>query len=55
MTPDATGDELDRLGSAILDADQLVRALASGRRKGQPAPVVEGREVRRLEIRAVDL
>lgn len=52
---DATGEELDRLRSAILDADQLVRARASGRRKGHPVPVVEGREVRRLEIRAVDL
>jgi hypothetical protein len=39
----------------MLDADHLVRALASGRRKGQPVPVVEGREVRRVEIRVVDL
>src|SRR6478735_6677084 len=41
--------------SAILDADHLVRALASGRRKGHPVPVVEGREVRRVEVRVVDL
>ncbi len=41
--------------SAILDADHLVRALASGRRKGRPVPVVEGREVRRVEVRVVDL
>ncbi|SEC39310.1 Methyltransferase domain-containing protein [Nocardioides exalbidus] len=46
--------EWQRLRTAILDAD-LVRALASGRRKGQPAPVVEGREVRRVELRVVDL
>ncbi len=52
---DPPGDELDRLRTAILDVDQLVRALASGRRKGQPVPVVEGREVGRVEIRAVDL
>ena len=39
----------------MLDADQLVRALASGRRKGQPAPVVAGREVQRIEVRVVDL
>ena len=39
----------------MLDADHLVRALASGRRKGQPVPVVEGREVRRVEVRVVDL
>ena len=41
--------------AAILDADQLVRALASGRRRGQPEPEVDGRTVRRLEIRVVDL
>jgi SAM-dependent methyltransferase len=43
------------LRAAILDGDQLARALASGRRKAQPAPVVEGREVRRVELRVVDL
>jgi len=48
-------DAWERLRSAVLDADQLVRALASGRRKGQPVPVVEGREVRRVEVRVVDL
>ncbi|WP_210504289.1 class I SAM-dependent methyltransferase [Nocardioides xinjiangensis] len=49
------GDELDRLRSSVLDADGLVRALATGRRKGRPAPVVGGREVRRVELRVVDL
>ena len=48
-------DELDTLRRAILDADHLVRALASGRRKGQPVPRVGGREVRRVEVRVVDL
>ena len=48
-------DELATVRSAILDADGLVRALASGRRKGQPVPVVDGREVRRVEVRVVDL
>jgi SAM-dependent methyltransferase len=48
-------DEWSRLRAAVLDADRLVRALASGRRKGQPSPVVDGREVRRVEIRVVDL
>ncbi|MBC2932751.1 SAM-dependent methyltransferase [Nocardioides sp. zg-1228] len=48
-------DELATVRAAILDADGLVRALASGRRKGRPAPVVGGREVRRVEVRAVDL
>ena len=39
----------------MLDADHLVRVLAGGRRRGQRVPVVEGREVRRVEIRVVDL
>ncbi|KQV71540.1 glutathione S-transferase [Nocardioides sp. Root122] len=50
----ATG-EWARLRAAVLDADHLVRALASGRRKGRPAPEVDGREVRRAEVRVVDL
>ncbi len=41
--------------SAILDVDDLVRALASGRRKGQPVPRVGDRDVRRVEVRVVDL
>lgn len=49
------GAELATVRSAILDADSLVRALASGRRKGRPVPVVDGREVRRVEVRVVDL
>ncbi|RYB93466.1 SAM-dependent methyltransferase [Nocardioides oleivorans] len=47
--------EWEQLRSAILAPDRLVRALASGRRKGQPAPVVGSREVRRVEVRVVDL
>ncbi|WP_322921080.1 class I SAM-dependent methyltransferase [Nocardioides renjunii] len=47
--------EWSRLRAALLDADQLVRGLASGRRRGQPAPVTGGREVQRLELRVVDL
>ena len=48
-------DELATVRSAILDADHLVRALASGRRKGQPVPRVGDRDVRRVEVRVVDL
>ena len=48
-------DDLASLGAVILDADQLVRALATGRRKGQPEPEVGGRAVQRVEIRVVDL
>ena len=51
----AAAPEWDRLRAAVLDADSLVRARASGRRKGAPAPVVQGREVRRVEVRVVDL
>lgn len=53
--PQAAAPEWDRLRAAVLDADSLVRALASGRRKGAPAPAVQGREVRRVEVRVVDL
>lgn len=51
----APSDEWTRVRSAVLDTDRLVRALASGRRKGQPVPTVDGREVRRVEVRVVDL
>ncbi len=54
-TEQDTAGPLGRVRAAVLDADRLVRALASGRRRGQPAPVVEGREVQRLEVRVVDL
>jgi SAM-dependent methyltransferase len=52
--PAPTG-EWARVREAVLDADHLVRALATGRRKGQPAPIVDGRDVRRVEVRVVDL
>ncbi|MFL6155103.1 MAG: class I SAM-dependent methyltransferase [Marmoricola sp.] len=42
-------DALARVRVQLLDADGLVRALASGRRKGQPPPA------RRIELRYVDL
>src|SRR4029079_8405278 len=41
---------LSRLRSAVLDDEHLVRALASGRRRGQPEP-----RWRRVELRYVDL
>ena len=41
---------LSRLRSEILDDEHLVRALASGRRRGQPEP-----RWRRVELRYVDL
>ncbi len=41
---------LTTLRDAVLDDEHLVRALASGRRRGQPAP-----EWRRVELRYVDL
>jgi SAM-dependent methyltransferase len=51
----AVPDEIGTVRQAVLDADRLVRALASGRRKGQPVPRVGGREVKRVEVRVVDL
>src|SRR3954471_24671206 len=41
---------LSRLRSEMLDDEHLVRALASGRRRGQPEP-----RWRRIELRYVDL
>ena len=41
---------LSQLRSAVLDDEHLVRALASGRRRGQPEP-----RWRRIELRYVDL
>src|SRR5436190_24277748 len=41
---------LATLRSALLDDEQLVRALASGRRRGQPDP-----RWRRIKLRYVDL
>jgi len=41
---------LARLRAEVLDPDHLVRALATGRRRGQPAP-----RWRRVELRYVDL
>lgn len=43
-------EALARLRSAVLDDDGLIRALASGRRRGQPEP-----RWRRIEMRYVDL
>jgi len=46
---EALPDALARVRAQLLDADGLIRALASGRRKGQPSP--SGR----VELRYVDL
>ncbi|QIK74421.1 class I SAM-dependent methyltransferase [Nocardioides piscis] len=48
-------DALSRTRGQLLDPEALVRAVASGRRKGQRIPHVQGREVRRVELRYVDL
>ena len=45
----------EQLREAVLDTDRLVRAVVSGRRKGQPQPEAAGRPVRRVELRVVDL
>ena len=46
---------LARTRGHLLDAETLVRAVASGRQKGQRVPHVQGRDVRRVEFRYVDL
>lgn len=43
------------LRDLLLATETLVRAVASGRRRGQPHPEVAGRPVRRVELRVVDL
>jgi SAM-dependent methyltransferase len=46
---------LARARGHLLDSEGLVRAVASGRRKGRPLPQVQDRDVRRVELRYVDL
>ncbi len=48
--PEPLSDVLARLRADVLDDEHLVRALATGRRRGQPAP-----RWRRVELRWVDL
>ncbi len=46
---------LARIRGLLVDPEDLVKAVASGRRKGQRLPHVQGRDVRRVELRYVDL
>jgi SAM-dependent methyltransferase len=46
---------LTRMRGHLLDPDALVRAVASGAQRGGRVPVVDGRPVRRVELRYVDL
>ena len=55
MAVDPLRDALARTRGHLLDPEGLVRAVASGRRKGQRPPHVQGRDVRRVELRYVDL
>ncbi|PUA82542.1 class I SAM-dependent methyltransferase [Nocardioides currus] len=55
MATQPLADALADLRVLLLDPDSLVRALASGRQKGQPLPRVQDRDVRRIELRHVDL
>ncbi|EON22273.1 hypothetical protein CF8_3814 [Nocardioides sp. CF8] len=48
-------EALDRVRALLLDPEGLVRAVASGRQKGQRLPHVADRDVRRVELRHVDL
>ncbi len=53
--PEPLDRVLGRMRAAVLDEETLVRAVLAGRRKGRPRPSWEGREVRRVELRWVDL
>ncbi|MCW2833554.1 MAG: hypothetical protein JWN68_1507 [Nocardioides sp.] len=55
MATESLADALARTRALLLDPETLVRAVASGRRKGLPVPRVGSREVRRVELRYVDL
>lgn len=48
-------DALGLIREHLLDPEGMVRAVASGRRKGQSPPLVQARAVRRIELRYVDL
>ena len=55
MATQSLTDELARTRAHLVDADGLVRAVASGRHKGGSLPQFGGRDVRRVELRYVDL
>ena len=46
---------LSRMRGHLLDPESLVRAVASGAQRGGGVPTVDGRPVRRVELRYVDL
>jgi SAM-dependent methyltransferase len=46
---------LSRMRGHLLDPETLVRAVASGTQRGGGVPTVDGRTVRRVELRYVDL
>jgi SAM-dependent methyltransferase len=55
MAVESLQDALARTRGLLLDPEGMVRAVASGRQKGQRLPHVQGRDVRRVELRYVDL
>ena len=55
MATEPLADALAGIRGHLLDPEALVRAVASGRQKGHPLPYVQGRDVRRVELRYVDL
>jgi SAM-dependent methyltransferase len=55
MGADPLAQALARIRVHLLDPEGLVKAVASGRQKGQRLPSVQGRDVRRIELRYVDL
>lgn len=50
--PEPLRPALDKLRDLLLDHERLVRAVASGRRRGQPPPAWRRTELRYIELRA---
>jgi SAM-dependent methyltransferase len=55
MAVEPLQDALARTRGLLLDPEGLVKAVVSGRQKGQRLAHVQGRDVRRVELRYVDL
>ncbi len=55
MAVEALSSALARTRGHLLDPEGLLKAVASGRQKGQRLPHVQDRDVRRVELRYVDL
>ncbi|HXH79189.1 SAM-dependent methyltransferase [Nocardioides sp.] len=55
MATESLAEAFRHTRAQLVDPETLVRAVASGRQKGRTVPQVGGRDVRRVELRYVDL